>query len=176
MLVLPCTVVYNVQLYTWVMGVRQVFVLCFCKERLKNVFFFQVKRNKERCTVAQIGCSVAQTVVRRSPVWQVRRGSNLGPAPHGRLFLLSDSKGFSRGSRRFFSGFSLNIINLPKGSAKLLWAEWRALSTPFCVLKSLKRRVSLRTAKTRKLKSIKNSSFRKCNNDRYVETTTEYPR
>jgi hypothetical protein len=108
-------------------GCSQLFVLCFCKEMLKNVFFncFQVK------TSLRSGCSVAQTVVRRSPEWQAQ-GSNLGPAPHGRLFLLSDSNGFSRGSRRFFSGFFLNVINSPEESAKLRWG-----CAPFCVVKSL---------------------------------------
>ncbi len=50
----------NVSKYGRVMGVPQVFVLSFCKEMLKNVFFycFQEKTNK------RIGCSIPQTVVR----------------------------------------------------------------------------------------------------------------
>jgi hypothetical protein len=74
MLVLACTIYMGHRL-----GLGQSASICamLLQEKFEKCFLPSLSsENKKR-----IGCSVSQTVVRRSPVWQARRGSNLGPAP-----------------------------------------------------------------------------------------------
>jgi hypothetical protein len=68
------------------------------------------------------------------------RGSKLGLATHGRLFILSDNnEDFPEDFNDFTRVFSIHIsLNSPEGSEKFRWAMHRARSAPLCVLKSLK--------------------------------------